>query len=54
MKRDYLALMSGSTVPDIPNIFAHIPSDGMVLYVKNPVNLLDILGQKSNTSTRLS
>lgn len=54
MKRDYLALMSGSTVPDIPNIFAHIPSDSMVLYVKNPVNLLDILGQKSNTSTRLS
>lgn len=54
MKRDYLALMSGSTFPEIPSIFAHIPSDSMVLYVRNPANLLDILNQKSNTSQKLS
>lgn len=54
MKRDYVALLSGATVPGIPSIFAHVPSDSMVLYVRNPANLLDILNQKSNTTTRLS
>ena len=53
-KKDYKAMMSGATVPEIPQIFAHVPSDSMVLYVRNPVNLLDILDQKSNTSQRLS
>ncbi len=53
-KKDYIAMMSGATVPDIPRIFAHVPSDSMVLYVRNPANLLDILNQKSNTSQRLS
>ena len=46
--------MSGSTIPEIPAIFSHVPSDSMVLYVRNPTNLLDILDQKSNTTTRLS
>lgn len=46
--------MSGSTLPEIPAIFTHVPSDSMVLYVKNPTNLLDILDQKSNTTNRLS
>lgn len=54
MKRDYVALLSGATVPEIPSLFAHVPSESMVLYVRNPANLLDILNQKSNTSTRLS
>ena len=53
-KSDYKALMSGSTLPEIPAIFTHVPSDSMVLYVKNPTNLLDILDQKSNTTNRLS
>ncbi len=53
-KKDYLALMSGATVPEIPGIFLFIPSDSMVLYVRNPANLIDILNQKSNTSKRLS
>lgn len=47
-------MMSGATVPEIPQIFAHVPSDSMVLYVRNPANLIDILNQKSNTSQRLS
>lgn len=47
-------MMSGATVPEIPAIFAHIPSDSMVLYVRNPANLIDLLNQKSNTSQRLS
>ncbi len=53
-KKDYLALMSGATVPEIPAIFSHVPSDSMALYIRNPEHLLDILNQKSNTSTRLS
>ncbi len=54
MKKDYRALMSGATVPAIPAIFQHVPSDSMVLYVKSPADLFDILNQKSNTTTRLS
>lgn len=54
MKRDYSALLSGATIPEIPSIFAHIPSDSIALYVRNPANLLDILNQKSSTTTRLS
>lgn len=54
LKKDYKAMMSGATVPEIPQIFAHVPSDSMVLYVRNPANLIDILNQKSNTSQRLS
>ena len=46
--------MSGATVPEIPQIFAQVPSDSMVLYVRNPANLIEILNQKSNTSQRLS
>ncbi len=53
-KTDYTALLSGATVSDIPEIFAHVPADSMVLYVKNPTNLIEILNQKSNTSNRLS
>jgi hypothetical protein len=53
-KKDYKAMLSGATVPEIPTIFAHIPADSMVLYVRNPANLLDILNQKSNTTQRLS
>jgi hypothetical protein len=53
-KKDYTKLMSGWIVPPIPEIFSHIPSDGMALYVKNPANLFDLLNQKSNTSQRLS
>ncbi len=47
-------MMSGAIVPEIPAIFAHIPSDSMVLYVRNPANLIDLLNQKSNTTQRLS
>ncbi len=47
-------MMSGAVVPDIPALFAHVPSDSMVLYIRNPANLIDILNQKSNTSQRLS
>lgn len=54
LKKDYRAMMSGAVVPEIPIIFAHIPADSMVLYIKNPVNLIDILNEKSNTSQRLS
>jgi hypothetical protein len=54
VKKDYKAMLSGATVPEIPTIFAHIPADSMVLYVRNPANLLDILNQKSNTTQRLS
>ncbi len=53
-KKDYTALLSGATIPEIPAIFAHVPADSMMLYVKNPVNLIDILNQKSNTSNRIS
>jgi hypothetical protein len=53
-KKDYVALLSGATVPDIPKIFVHAPSDSMVLYIKNPQNLFALLNAKSNTSTRLS
>lgn len=38
--------MSGATVPEIPAIFANIPADSMVLYVKNPENLIDLMNQK--------
>ncbi|NRH20471.1 hypothetical protein HOO68_00295 [Candidatus Gracilibacteria bacterium] len=53
-KKDYKAMMSGSILPEIPAIFSHVPADSMVLYIKNPENLLDILNQKSNTSNRIS
>jgi hypothetical protein len=53
-KKNYIALLSWATVPTIPDIFAHIPHDRMVLYVRNPGNLIDMLEQKSNTSNRLS
>jgi hypothetical protein len=53
-KKNYKAMLSGATVPEIPQIFAHIPADSMVLYIRNPANLLDILNQKSNTTQRLS
>lgn len=53
-KTDYKALLSGATVPEIPAIFAHAPADSMVLYVKNPANLIDLLNQKSDTTNRLS
>lgn len=54
LKRDYLALLSGATVPEIAPVFGYIPSESMVLYVRDPANLLDILNQKSNTTTRIS
>ncbi len=54
IKKDYKAMMSGAVAPEIPAIFAHVPSDSMVLYVRNPANLMDIMNQKSNTSNRLS
>lgn len=54
IKKDYKAMMWGATVPEIPALFAHVPSDSMVLYIRNPANLIDILNQKSNTSQRLS
>ncbi len=53
-RKDYIALLSGATIPEIPSIFAHIPADSMVLYVRNPVNLIELLNQKSDTTTRLS
>lgn len=53
-KKDYKAMMSGAIVPDIPALFGYIPRDSMVLYIKNPSNLIDILNQKSSTSQRLS
>ncbi len=53
-RKDYVALLSGATVPVIPSIFAHIPADSMVLYVRDPANLIELLDQKSNTATRLS
>ncbi len=53
-KKDYKVMMSGATVPEIPAIFANIPADSMVLYVKNPENLIDLMNQKWNTSQRLS
>lgn len=54
LKRDYKALLSGATIPEIPSIFSHIPSDSMVLYVKDPLHLLQILDQKNTTSSRIS
>jgi hypothetical protein len=54
LKKDYKAMLSGATVPEIPAIFAHVPADSMVLYVRNPANLLDILSAKSDTTARLS
>jgi hypothetical protein len=53
-KKDYVALLSGATVPEIPGVFAHAPTDSMALYIKNPQNLFALLNIKSNTSTRLS
>jgi hypothetical protein len=53
-KIDYVALLSWATVPKIPDIFLHAPSDSAVLYIKNPQNLFALLDTKSNTSTRLS
>lgn len=47
-------MMSGATVPEIPQIFAHVPVDSMVFYIKNPTSLIDVLNQKSKTSQRLS
>lgn len=46
-KKDYKALLAGKPVPEMPEIFAHIPSDDMVLYVKNPSDLWKILNEKS-------
>ena len=53
-KVDYVALLSGATVPKIPDIFLHAPSDSAVLYIENPQNLFALLETKSNTTTRLS
>ncbi len=53
-KKDYVALMSGMTLPEIPLIFSHVPRDSMVLYAKNPQDLLALLSVESNTSTRIS
>lgn len=53
-KKDYLAILSGATIPEIPAIFAHAPADSMVLYIKNPANLIELLNQKSDTTNRLS
>ena len=53
-KKDYIALLQGSTVPEIPAIFSHVPKDSMVLYVKNPQDLLSLLNTQSNTTSRLS
>lgn len=53
-KKDYVALMSGATIPEIPAIFSHVPKDSMVLYIKNPQDLFDLLSIKSNTTTRIS
>ena len=53
-KKDYKTMMSGAVLPEIPSVFAHIPADSMVLYIKNPENLLEILNQKSNTTNRIS
>lgn len=53
-KKDYKALMNWASVPEIPAIFSHIPSDSMVLYIKNPQNLIALLNQKSDTTRRIS
>ncbi|MBP9779530.1 hypothetical protein KBD33_02800 [Candidatus Gracilibacteria bacterium] len=53
-KKDYKALMNGASVPEIPAIFSHIPSDSMVLYIKNPQSLIALLNQKSDTTRQLS
>ena len=47
-------MLSGITLPQIPSVFSHIPSDGIVLYVRNPVNLIEIMNQKELITQQLS
>ena len=47
-------MLSGITLPQIPSLFTHIPSDSIVLYVRNPVNLIEIMNQKELTTQQLS
>ncbi len=51
---DYTRLLSWATLPLIPAVFAHIPKESMVLYIKNPQNILAILDTKSDTISRIS
>ncbi len=53
--KDYATLLSGATIPEIPEIFAYAPADAMVLYIKNPHNLIQLLDTSSHaTIARIS
>lgn len=52
-KPDYKSLLSGAVIPEIPQIFSHVPADAMVLYVKNPENILSLLHSDEITDDTL-
>lgn len=53
-KKDYNALLEWKTVPEMPEIFTHIPNDSMMLYVKNPDDMWNVLTQPSGFFQEMS
>lgn len=46
-------MLSGMVIPEIPQVFSYVPADSMVLYVKNPANLISLLEYKDNDNNDL-